>query len=353
MKSDLSRRAFLKDTALLAGAAAAMQSLEPAAAQTSQPWSMPKIRLGQVEVSRLILGSNPFFGYAHRDGDIGRQMAEYFTPERIMAVLDQAAELGVTTVVAPPSPAWIGIFAKYLDRGGKLNTWIAQPHGSPKGMKKEIDTAVKAGAKAFFIQGHRVEEQFDQKAFDVVRGWLEHGKSHGMAVGLASHRPGTHLIAEKLGFPTDFYFQCFFRVDQHPENFALECREKAVATIRAITTKPVVAYKILGAARIPPEEGFAYAFKNIAAKDGVCVGIYNKDRPGMLAEDVGLMQRRGGVMRRVRGARKRPVNGALREAVRRKGNRKAQFAFPCATHHFQSASLHTPYELRYSKRMQP
>ena len=34
-------------------------------------------------------------------------------------------------------------------------------------------------------------------------------------------------------------------------------------------------------------------FQNIAAKDGVCVGIYNKDRPGMLAEDVELMQRVG------------------------------------------------------------
>jgi hypothetical protein len=293
MITELSRRAFLKDTALLASAAAAMQSLEPAAAQAAQAWSMPRIRLGQVEVSRLILGSNPFFGYAHRDGDIGRQMVAYYTPERIMAVLDQAAALGVAAVVAPPSPAWIGIFAKYLARGGKLNTWIAQPHGSPKGMKKEIDTAIKAGAKAFFIQGHRVEEQFDQKAYEVVRGWLQHGKSHGVPVGIASHRPETHLIAEKLDFPTDFYFQCFFRIDQHPENFALECRDKAVETIRAITTKPVVAYKILGAARLPPEEGFAYAFKNIAVKDGVCVGIYNKDRPGMLAEDVGLMQRAG------------------------------------------------------------
>jgi hypothetical protein len=220
-------------------------------------------------------------------------MVAYYTPERIMGVLDEAAALGVTSVVAPPSPAWIGIYSKYIERGGKLNTWIAQPHGSPKGMKKEIDTAVKAGAKALFIQGHRVEEQFDLKAYDVVRGWLEHGKSRGVPVGMASHRPETHLMAEKLDFPTDFYFQCFFRVDQHPENFAIECREKAVATIRAITTKPVVAYKILGAARLPPEEGFAYAFKNIAAKDGVCVGIYNKDRPGMIAEDVKLMRRAG------------------------------------------------------------
>ena len=157
-------------------------------------------------------------------------------------------------------------------------------------MKEEIDSCAKGGAKAVFIQGHRVEEQFEKNTFEVVRGWLEHIKSHGMAAGMASHRPDIHPVAEKQGFPTDFYFQCFFRVDQHPENYALECRDKAVETIRSITAKPVVAYKILGAARLPPEEAFAYAFQHIAAKDGVCVGIYNKNKPGMLAEDVALMR---------------------------------------------------------------
>jgi hypothetical protein len=290
MTVELSRRVFLKDTALLAGAVAAMQSLDGAAAQGTTPWPMPKIRLGNVEVSRLILGTNPFFGYAHKDGPLGHEMQEYYTDERIMAVLDQAAALGVNAVAGPPMPRWLTLYKKYLDRGGKLNVWIAQPHGSPKQMKKEIETCAKGGAKALFIQGHRVEEQYDKKAYDVVRGWVDHTKDLGMAAGMASHRPETHLLAEKLGFHTDFYFQCFFRVDQHPENYALECRDKAVETIKAITNKPVVAYKILGAARLDPAEAFAYTFKHIAAKDGVCVGIYNKDKPDMLAEDVGLMR---------------------------------------------------------------
>jgi hypothetical protein len=294
MNLDLSRRAFLKDTALLAGAVAAMQAANPAAAQGPSASAMPMIRLGNVEVSRLILGSNPFFGYAHKDGDIGRQMKEYYTDERIVAVLDQAAALGVTAVAGPPFPEWIRLFNKYVQGGSKLKTWIAQPHGSPKSMKKEIETCAKGGAKALFIQGHKVEEQFDNSAYDVVRGWVAHAKSLGMAAGMASHRPQTHLLAEKLGFPTDFYFQCFFRVDQHPENYALECRDKAVETIKQITNKPVVAYKILGAARLEPQEAFTYAFKHIAAKDGVCVGIYNKDKPGMLAEDVSLMHRVSG-----------------------------------------------------------
>lgn len=297
MNEGFSRRQFLKDTALLAGAMAAMQSVDCMAAKAeptagaATPAAMPTIRLGHVEVSRLILGSNPFFGYAHQDGDLGRQMKEYYTDQRIIQILDDAAALGVTAVSAPPFPEWIRLFNKYRDQGGKLTTWIAQPHGSPKKMKQEIDACAKGGAKAVYIQGHRVEEQFEKNTFEVVRGWMEHIKSRGMAAGMASHRPDIHPVAEKQGFPTDFYFQCFFRVDRRPENYGLECRDKAVETIRSITAKPVVAYKILGAARLPPDEAFAYTFQHIAAKDGVCVGIYNKNKPGMLADDVALMRR--------------------------------------------------------------
>ena len=41
--------------------------------------------------------------------------------------------------------------------------------------------------------------------------------------------------------------------------------------------KPVVAYKILGAGRLPASEGFEYAFNHIQRKDGVCVGVYARE----------------------------------------------------------------------------
>lgn len=289
MNQELSRRGFLKDTALLAAAAAVLRSGDARAA--SAPAELPKIKLGNVEVSRLILGSNPFAGYSHQTPEVSKQMVAYFTPERIMQTLDQAADLGITTVTSPPDPKWIDLYQRYLSQGGKLKIWIAQCHGSPKKMLDEIARGAKGGAKAIFIQGHRVEEQFNAGNKDVLRSWMEHIKSFNLPAGMASHQPEIHLASEKEKMPTDFYYQCLFRADQRPENYDLSCREIAMKTIQAITDKPVIAYKILGAGRVPPQDGFSYAFKNIAAKDGVCVGIYQEKKPDMLAEDVGLVPR--------------------------------------------------------------
>ena len=104
MSKEISRRGFLRETVILGAAAAALREVDAAAGGETLPGELPKIRLGSLAVSRLILGSNPFFGYAH-NGALGRQMVEYYSDDRrIMDVLAQAAELGITAVTALPSP---------------------------------------------------------------------------------------------------------------------------------------------------------------------------------------------------------------------------------------------------------
>jgi hypothetical protein len=39
------------------------------------------------------------------------------------------------------------------------------------------------------------------------------------------------------------------------------------------------------------EEGFTFAFKHIRRKDGVCVGVFPKKRPGEIGEDAGLARK--------------------------------------------------------------
>ncbi len=77
------RREFLKRSGLI-GAAVAAGGMVPAAPGDEKPRPMPTIKIGDLEVSRLLLGTNPFFGFAHRPGEIGGQMKSYYTDEKIM-----------------------------------------------------------------------------------------------------------------------------------------------------------------------------------------------------------------------------------------------------------------------------
>jgi len=69
--------------------------------------------------------------------------------------------------------------------------------------------------------------------------------------------------------------------------YSAEDRCKAVEAIAQIE-KPVVGYKILGAGRFPAAESLAFALKHLRARDGLCVGVFPRDNPNQIREDVAL-----------------------------------------------------------------
>jgi len=247
-----------------------------------KPGGMPKIQLGKLEVSRLILGSNPFFGFAHGNPYASPEdMKAYYTRERIMAVLDAAAAQWITAVWTPCYDEWVTLWKEYRDKGGKLRTWIGQPDRMP--IEKEILTAVKNGAKAVCIQGMRIDDQVNAGQWETIRGWLELIRSHGLPAGMATHGVKTHLVAEEKGLPADFYHQTMYR----PDDYVRPGFDESLATIEKLE-KPVVAYKVLGAGRILPKDALPEVLRRLRRKDGICIGMFPRDKD-QLAEDAALM----------------------------------------------------------------
>jgi hypothetical protein len=271
----MKRRDFLRTGAAAIGTAAgatlAAKNLAGSGLQTA-PDVLPSIKLGTLEVSRLILGSNPFWGYSHKSAKLDEEMRTYHTDAKIAQILDEAAECGVTAVASPPDERWRKLWIKYAANGGKLKYWISQCHGDPIQMLSEIDRSVAAGAKAIFIQGARVEDQFGAGKFDTLLAWVEHIRQAKLPVGVAAHWPEVHPELQRRGFPVDFYYQCMYNASKTSDYSAAE-RKLAEATV-TVLKKPVIAYKILGAGRLAASDGFEQAFNNIQRKDGVCVGIF-------------------------------------------------------------------------------
>ena len=199
-----------------------------------------------------------------------------------MAVLDMAAEKGITAVWTPCYEEWVKLWNEYRDKGGKLSTWIGQPDRTP--MEKEILIAVKNGARAVCIQGCQIDAQVDAGKWDVVRGWLELIKSHGLPAGMATHGAKTHLTAEEKGMPADFYHQTMYR----PDDYVRAGFDESMATIEKLE-KPVVAYKVLGAGRILPRDTLPEVVKRLRRKDGLCIGMFPRDKD-QIAEDCALVR---------------------------------------------------------------
>ena len=285
MQHDTTRRQFLKETVGVAATCAAMPTVAVAGTAGETSGEMPMIKLGNLSVSRVFLGSNPFFGFAHGNPQASaKEMREWYTENRIMAVLDEAADFGINAVWTPCYERWIKVWNEYREKGGKLKNWIGQPDRRP--MEKEIMAAVKNGATAICIQGCNIDAEVGKGRWEVVRGWLELIKSHNLPAGMATHRATTHLEAEEKGLPTDFYHQTMYR----PDNYVKPGLEESLATIEKLD-KPVVGYKVLGAGRVRPQDTLPYVFTRLKRKDGICVGVFPKKNPNETKENADLTKR--------------------------------------------------------------
>lgn len=283
MKQRSTRREFLKETAAVACAVSALRAAQGLSADAlSGP--LPTIALGKLEVSRLILGSNPFYGFHHGNPQASdKQMRAYYSNERIVEVLDDAARQGITAVWSPPYDNWTRLWSQYQERGGKLKIWIGQPDAG--NLKEAIDTCAKYGAKAICIQGIMAGDAVLAGKYDLVRGWLEQIKGLGLPAGMASHYPEALTRAEEAGLPAEWYHLTI----GVPDTFRQADRDKSLATI-AKMEKPVVAFKVLGAGRFAPKEAFPYVLRKLRPKDGMCVAVFPAKDPGQLKDNAALMR---------------------------------------------------------------
>src|SRR5215510_1581905 len=87
--------------------------------------ALPSIKLGSLEVSRLIAGGNQFSGNSHTSADLDAQMMDYYTTDRIKEVLFRCEQHGITATLSRGDRHILRVMREYRNDGGKLK-WICQ-----------------------------------------------------------------------------------------------------------------------------------------------------------------------------------------------------------------------------------
>lgn len=289
MLSTTNRRMFLKKSGLVTAACAlGAGRARPAEAAVE----MPMVPLGQLTSSRFIIGGNPFSGNSHQPGDVSRQMADWYTTDRIKRTLEQAADEGVNTFLGRGDKHIQRVMREYWNEGGRIKNWIAQSAPEYGDMNRNVREVAGIGGRGMYIQGAHIDRLYAEGRLDEARPWVDEIRNRGMAAGVGSHRPDVLRIVQDKGWPVDFYMQCFYNLSENGEAYKPDDPLKAVATIRELE-KPTIAFKILAAGRNAPDESFDFAFSNIKPTDSVCVGIFAKHRPDEVCQDAELTRKYG------------------------------------------------------------
>jgi hypothetical protein len=272
---------------------------------------METINLGSLKVSRLILGSNPFSGFSHQSPETDLAMKRYFTTERIKDTLRLAETLGVNTLVARTDHHVLRFLLEYWDEGGTLQ-WFAQTCPEVGDHYTCVSRAVSSGAKACHIHGGVMDYLYVQKKLAEIPPVIQMIRDQGLLAGIAAHNPKVIAWAEEH-LDVDYYLCSYYNPiprDEHAEHVAgleeryLEKDRQAMTDLIRGLSRPVVHYKVLAAGRNDPAEAFQVVAQTMRPADMVCIGVYGRDHPEMLREDVTLFEK---ALAGAQSLQKRPV----------------------------------------------
>ena len=275
MPMNLDRRLFLGTAAAAAGLTfdtrplkAWMKANEPVKPKPASA-RLPLGRIGKYEVSRLICGGNLFSGFAHSGNllYVADVLKHYFTDEKILETLQLCEQSGINTTILRTDDHVVGIMRRYRkERGGKIQ-WIAQTYPKVDNLKDNIKLAIDNGAVGAYAQGGIADTFVKDGKLDLVAEVVSFIKQNGLLAGIGSHSMETPIRAEQQRIDPDFYFKTINSVGYESQ----EVRD--IAALMKTIRKPWIAFKVLGAGRLQPKDGFDMAFKSGA--DFVNVGMYD------------------------------------------------------------------------------
>jgi len=262
--------------------------------------SVGMVKIGHLAISRLAIGGNPFSGFSHQTPEKDREMSRYYTTARIKETLGQAEVLGINAFFGRADRHIMRVLQEYWDEGGTIQ-WFAQTCPEYATIGRGIANAISGGAVACYLHGGQMDHLFARDPRQIRREALDaiaRIRDAGLLAGIAGHVPELFEWAEE-NLDVDFYMCAYYnpsRRDEQAEHvsgleerFAPEDREAMVRVIPFLS-RPVIHYKVLAAGRNEPEEAFAFVARHLRPQDAVCVGVYTKDHPRMLEEDLRFLE---------------------------------------------------------------
>ncbi len=213
------RREFLQSSAaltigMMGGAATSMAAESTAGTQSPQsvaspvpaaPVQVPKMKFGNAEIGRLVLGVNPMYGFSHYNNNFSTAMREWYTPDRVCEVLHRAGSYGINAFNYVHVDRAQSDWEKFQSQGGNMHLIIQV-------MARDDAAPLVQNFKPLALQrrGEEIDKAFQTGTMAAEREWCRRARDLGVLVGVGTHKPEVIELVEEQGWDIDFYSGCVY-----------------------------------------------------------------------------------------------------------------------------------------------
>ncbi len=245
---------------------------------------IPHAKIKDLEISRMIMGGNLMGGWAHsRDLlYVSELVKTYHTEEKIFKTLELAENGGINALIT--NPVLCPVLKKYWDLGGKIR-FISDGGWN---LREDIQKSIDAGAAACYVHGGRADSLVKEGKFDEIAWALDQIRKNRIPAGIGAHELDTIKQCKAYGLVPDFWMKTLHKISywsakvdnerksvldaDFADNIFCRDPDETIAFMNSLE-QPWIAYKILAAGAIKPQDAFQWAFEQGA--DFICVGMFD------------------------------------------------------------------------------
>ena len=260
--------------------------------------AFPRTEIEGVSVSRMIIGTNWFFGWSHTSAAKDALIRNQMTVSKIADVIETFMIAGIDTLIGLiEHPGMKEAITEAEQRTGRKVIVISTPGfntGDSEQARGEAERVIENNAKmgaTFCLPHTSTTDPLVDSRIRKIRDmdlYCRMIRKHGMLPGLSTHLPEAIVFTDESGLDVATYISIY-----NAAGFLMPLEVDWVHRLIWNAKHPVITIKPMAAGRLLPLVGMAFSWSTIRPCDMVAVGTMSSDEAKELIEiSLSILERR-------------------------------------------------------------
>jgi len=242
---------------------------------------MKQVTIGNLALSKIICGTNPFYGNSHFSVARDSEYAGRFDDEAIGRTIQRSIDLGINTVESSVNERILSIMSQLRDANSEPLHFVGSTRldaaSAPTTHPQKLSVLIEHHAEICVIHAQYVDRPRKGDRIGGLAKLVDKIHAAGLLAGISTHRVETIELCEREGYGLDTYlFPLNLSGFVYPGYRGSESVQERIDTVRG-TPKPFILIKALGAGRIPPDEGLQFVAQHAKPGDLLSLGFGTED----------------------------------------------------------------------------
>ena len=253
---------------------------------------MKQINIGNLNLSKVICGTNAFYGHSHFSEAQDAEYLARFDDKTIAHTIQRSLDLGVNTVESCANERIVSILSELRKEASEPIRFVGSTRldetSEMKSHEQKLSFLIEKQADICVVHAQYVDHPRRADVPEGLERFIDQIHEAGLLAGISTHRVQTIEICEARGYGIDVYmFPLNLTGFVYPGYEGSETVQDRVDLIRGVS-RPFILIKTLAAGRIPPQEGLAFIAENAKPNDVISLGFGARDEVG---ESVKLVEK--------------------------------------------------------------